>query len=172
MTGGTTRRNACVLAGSALTLGLLLLAPTSTNSGGSHRRPGQALAPAGIISGPLPGATEPSPSSGGTPSPASVPPAVPSVPPVIVANGISVDTPYGPVQVQVRVRSGHLIKASAIDYPRGAGRSDEINRFAVPMLDREAMTAQGAQIDTISGATYTSDGYRRSLQAALDAAHL
>lgn len=86
-------------------------------------------------------------------------------------NGAPVDTPYGPVQVQITVRAGKIVRADAIDYPQGGGRSQEINGYAIPQLDNETVQAQSAQIDTVSGATYTSDGYRSSLQSALDAAH-
>ena len=86
-------------------------------------------------------------------------------------NGQATDTRYGPVQVQITVRRGHLVRVDAIDYPQGGGRDQEINSRAIPQLDQEALQAQSAQIDTVSGATYTSDGYRTSLQSALDAAH-
>lgn len=89
----------------------------------------------------------------------------------VVVNGASVDTQYGPVQVQITVRSGRIIKADAIDYPQSSDRDQRINSYAVPQLDDETVQAQSAQIDTVSGATYTSDGYRTSLQSALDAAH-
>jgi uncharacterized protein with FMN-binding domain len=78
---------------------------------------------------------------------------------------------YGPVQVQVTVRGNRIVSAHAIDYPQGGGRDQEINSRAIPQLDQETMKVQSARIDTVSGATYTSEGYRRSLQSALDAAH-
>jgi uncharacterized protein with FMN-binding domain len=82
---------------------------------------------------------------------------------------------YGPVQVQVTVRvtvaGTRIVSAHAIDYPQGGGRDQEINSRAIPALDQETVQTQSARIDTVSGATYTSDGYRRSLQSALDAAH-
>jgi uncharacterized protein with FMN-binding domain len=89
----------------------------------------------------------------------------------VVVDGAPADTRYGPVQVQITVRSGRIIRADAIDYPQGSGRDQQINSYAVPQLDDETVQAQSAQIDTVSGATYTSDGYRTSLQSALDAAH-
>jgi uncharacterized protein with FMN-binding domain len=89
----------------------------------------------------------------------------------VTVNGAVIDTMYGPVQVQVTVRGIVVESAHAIDYPQGGGRDQVINSRAIPQLDDEAMQAQNARIDTISGATYTSDGYRRSLQSALDAAH-
>ncbi|MCU1595043.1 MAG: hypothetical protein JWO12_2435 [Frankiales bacterium] len=69
------------------------------------------------------------------------------------------------------MRAGHIIRADAIVYPQGGGRDQEINSQAVPQLDQETVQADSASIDTVSGATYTSDGYRQSLQSALDAAH-
>lgn len=50
------------------------------------------------------------------------------------------------------------------------GHSAQINSFAAPILLSETIKAQGANIDTVSGATYTSDGYIQSLQQALDQA--
>lgn len=88
-----------------------------------------------------------------------------------VVNGTSVDTRYGPVQVQITVSGGRITAAQAIDYPQD-GRDGEINGFAIPALVGETLSAQSAHIDTVSGATFTSEGYRTSLQAALDAAHL
>ncbi|MGW2830736.1 FMN-binding protein [Streptomyces sp. NPDC001286] len=60
--------------------------------------------------------------------------------------------------------------ASAVQYPDGAGRSRDINAAAVPKLNQETLQAQSANIDTVSGATYTSGGYKQSLQSALDKA--
>lgn len=104
------------------------------------------------------------------PSPAPRPTAKP-VAPTVVVNGSPVDTRYGPVQVQITLRGGHITKADAIDYPQSNGRDQEINSQAIPQLDQETVRADGAQIDAVSGATYTSGGYRQSLQSALDAAH-
>jgi uncharacterized protein with FMN-binding domain len=50
------------------------------------------------------------------------------------------------------------------------GRDQEINRFAIPQLQNETLQAQSAQIDMVSGATYTSEGYTTSLQSAIDQA--
>ena len=57
-------------------------------------------------------------------------------------------------------------------YPNENGRDQEINAYALPVLRQETLDAQSANIDTVSGATVTSDGYIESLQAALDAAQL
>jgi uncharacterized protein with FMN-binding domain len=81
--------------------------------------------------------------------------------------GPTVATRYGPVQVAVTLVSGKLRDVRALQLPSGDGKTNEINSQAGPLLRQEAMTAQGASIDTISGASYTSDGFRQSLQAAL-----
>jgi uncharacterized protein with FMN-binding domain len=151
MSTSATSRNAVAFAGTALAVALLLAYPTSTDSGGRQRRPGQAAAPPGIV-----GATAtPATGSGAN-----------------VINGSSYGTRYGPVQVQITVSAGRITKATAIDYPQGSGRDQEINRVAIPQLDAEVVQAQSAHLDAVSGATYTSEGYVGSLQAALDAAHL
>ena len=137
-----TKRNATLFAATGAVCGLLMLFPTSTNSG--HRT--SALAVAGVSATSTVAAT--------------------------VVNGTSIDTRYGPVQVQLKVSSGRIVNATAIDYPRAEGHDAQINDVAVPVLQDETVTAQNANIDTVSGATYTSDGYRQSLQSALDAAHL
>src|SRR3954470_23866019 len=86
--------------------------------------------------------------------------------------GDAVDTRWGPVQVQITVAGGKVTDAQAVVYPSNNMRDVEINNYALPILAQEAVTAQSAHIDVISGATVTSDGYITSLQSALDAAHL
>ncbi|MGW2034478.1 FMN-binding protein [Streptomyces sp. NPDC001811] len=88
------------------------------------------------------------------------------------ATGDTVQTRWGPVQVRVTVRDGRLTDVAAVSYPQDNPRDQEINSYALPQLRREALAAQSARIDTVSGATYTSDGYRQSLQSALDSAGL
>ena len=84
--------------------------------------------------------------------------------------GDSVDTSYGPVQVRVSVKGSRITDVQAVQLPQGSSRDIEIDNSAVPQLRQEALDAQSAQINSISGATYTSDGYIRSLQSALDSA--
>jgi uncharacterized protein with FMN-binding domain len=86
--------------------------------------------------------------------------------------GDAVDTRYGPVQVQITVRSGKITKVTAVEYPANDPRDQEINSYAIPQLDQEVLSAQSGQIDSISGATFTSEGYIGSLQSALDKAGL
>ncbi|UXY18779.1 FMN-binding protein [Streptomyces cynarae] len=78
-------------------------------------------------------------------------------------------TQYGPVQVRLTVSGGKITRAEAVQAPKG-GLSDQKTAMAVPQLNQEAVAAQSAQIDAVSGATYTSGGYKQSLQSALDKA--
>lgn len=83
--------------------------------------------------------------------------------------GDAEDVSYGTVQVQVTLDNGRIVDVAAVQLPHG-GRSSEIAAYAAPRLRAEALTAQSAHIDAVSGASYTSEGYARSLQSALDAA--
>ena len=85
--------------------------------------------------------------------------------------GSSAQTPYGPVQIKISYASGRVTGVFAVRLPSGRSRDAEINNYAVPILIRETLAAQSANINAVSGATYTSDGYVQSLQSALDAAH-
>lgn len=104
-------------------------------------------------------------------TPAAVGKAPAPAPTTSTVNGASVGTQYGPVQVQLTLRGGRVIRSQAITFPNDSSQSQQINSQAVPILDAEARQAQSARIDTVSGATYTSAGYQQSMQSALDAAH-
>jgi uncharacterized protein with FMN-binding domain len=82
--------------------------------------------------------------------------------------GNTVNTPYGPVQVQITIQSGAITDVQALQMPSGGGHTGQITAYAGPQLRSEALAAQSAAIDSISGATYTSQGYIQSLQSALD----
>ena len=84
--------------------------------------------------------------------------------------GDSADTRYGPVQVKITVSGGKVTAAEAVDYPTNNPRDAEINQIAIPILQQETVGVTSAQIDFVSGATFTSDGYQRSLQSAIDKA--
>ncbi|MGI5453225.1 FMN-binding protein [Streptomyces sp. CA-249302] len=83
--------------------------------------------------------------------------------------GSVVQTQYGPVQVRITVSGGKITKADAVQAPKG-GTSDQKTALSIPKLNQEAVAAGSAQIDSVSGATYTSTGYKQSLQSALDQA--
>lgn len=86
--------------------------------------------------------------------------------------GSAVDTRFGPVQVQITVVGGTVTRSVVTQVPWNDPRDQEINSQAVPILNQEAVQAQSADIDMVSGATFTSDGYLQSLQSALDQAKL
>ena len=86
--------------------------------------------------------------------------------------GTTVQTRWGPVQVQITVSSGKITQASVLKYPTGNSRDEQINGYALPILVQGTVDAQSANIDMVSGATVTSNGYQRSLQSALDQAGL
>ena len=141
-------------------------------------------APAGVVT---PTATAPAASTTAAPAPVrSAPTASDTIPPAaapaptntpgavadpVVVNGQSFTNKFGPVQVQATFApDGTLISVDALQVPTADGKSVRINNYAVPRLNSEGLTAQNADVDTISGATYTSDGYRQSLQSAIDIA--
>ncbi|MFF7652522.1 FMN-binding protein [Streptomyces sp. NPDC007983] len=72
--------------------------------------------------------------------------------------------------MSVTLSRGRITEVKALRTPSDRPRSQEIAATAVPQLTREALSAQSAHIDAVSGATYTSEGYTRSLQSALDKA--
>jgi hypothetical protein len=78
------------------------------------------------------------------------------------------NTVYGPVQVQVMVTASKIVKVAILEQPSSTEHDLQIGQFAFPKLIAETLSAQSARIDTVSGATYTSGGYIKSLQSALD----
>ena len=81
-------------------------------------------------------------------------------------------TQFGPVQVEITVSGGTITRSEVLQVPWGNGRDQEINSRAVPILNSEAVQSQSAQIDMVSGASFTSNGYATSLQSAIDRANL
>jgi uncharacterized protein with FMN-binding domain len=86
--------------------------------------------------------------------------------------GPSTDTRWGPVQVSITVADGKITDVTVPVYPNGNGRDQEINAYALPELTRATLDSQDGDVDMISGATVTSQGYATSLQGALDEAGL
>ena len=119
----------------------------------------------GPVSSALPSVNEPAraagPTAGGVPAGGAQ-----------KVTGTVVPTVWGPVQVQLSVSSGRITDVVALQYPQGNRRDQSINSVALPELRAQVLAAQSASIDGVSGATVTSDGYRQSVQAAIDLAHL
>ncbi|WP_332602914.1 FMN-binding protein [Arthrobacter sp. S2(2024)] len=85
--------------------------------------------------------------------------------------GTAVKTRFGTVQVQVTIKAGVITDVTALHLTDQEQRSVQISARAAPLLRSEVLSAQSANVQTIGGATYTSEAYLTSLQAALDAAH-
>jgi uncharacterized protein with FMN-binding domain len=160
-----------------------LVAPVATSAPAST---GAATAAGGAVSPPTSAASPASQAAGSAPTataaPAASPAAAATAAPAARSGGTAlangtvtgpvVQTQFGPVQVQVTIANGKIADVTALQLPSDRQRSAYISGIVGPMLQSEALTAQSAQIDLISGATYTSDAYAQSLQAALDqAAH-
>jgi len=113
----------------------------------------------------------PPPSSAGPSSAASS--TAPSRAPAASARtiaGQAIQTQYGVVQVQVIVSGSTIKNVSFLQLTADDPRSAAINSQAAPILLQQTLSAQSANIDGVSGATYTSEGYVQSLQSALDQA--
>lgn len=85
--------------------------------------------------------------------------------------GSAVQTPYGTVQVQAVISGGKITDVLPLSLTDVGSTSTEIDNQAVPILKSEVLASQTAKVNAASGATYTSQGYLTSLQAALDAAN-
>lgn len=84
------------------------------------------------------------------------------------ATGVAEETRYGVIQVRVTVSDGRITDVTTTELGATDPHSQQINAEAVPELRSEVLSAQSAQIDGVSGATFTSEGYEASLQSALD----
>lgn len=106
----------------------------------------------------------------GSPGRTSADPA--TVPPLLAGEravtGNTVSTIYGPVQVRTVLRASKIVGVNILRQPTQTSMDTQIGQYAFPRLIGETLIAQSARIDTVSGATYTSGGYIRSLQSALD----
>jgi uncharacterized protein with FMN-binding domain len=152
-------RIASAVLGTAAAVGALVAYPTSTGHLTGR--------PAALAVGPGADGTSTTGSSGGTGSSGSS-----SSSASTAVTGDVVDTQWGPVQVEITVSGGRIVSARAVQQPSGNPRDAEINGYALPVLGQEVVQAQSAAIDSVSGATVTSQGYIASLQSAIDSAHL
>ena len=112
--------------------------------------------PAGSA-GPAGGAAAPAPVSAGSGTGTAV-------------TGNVIMTGYGPTQVQVTLNAGKIVKVTVLQHTDDGVNSQMIDSRALPLLNNETLTAQSAKINAVSGASYTSAGYIKSLQSALDKA--
>ena len=113
--------------------------------------------------------TTPSTPAATTPTPASTPKAA-GVSGTFT--GATANTIYGPVQVQITLSNGKITNATALTYPTGSFRDQQINSQAIPLLVQETLAAQSSNIQGVGGASYTSQGWYTSLVSALAKAGL
>ena len=166
------RRVILAICATAVGLVLLLTFKTHTQSG----VPGPS--PAAALGTPTPGsgaagngtAAASASAASGSAAPANSASAKSGTAKTVTVTGAAWPTIYGSVQVQITVKAGKIASAAAVEYPTDTPRDQQINAFAIPQLNQEAVAASSAKIDTVSGATYTSGGYIGSLQNALDKA--
>jgi uncharacterized protein with FMN-binding domain len=78
------------------------------------------------------------------------------------------NTVYGPVQIELVVKSHKIVKVAVLEQPTNTIHDIQIGEFAFPKLISETLSAQNAKVDAVSGASYTSAGYISSLQSAVD----
>lgn len=166
------RRVILAICATAAALALLLSFKT-------HAQPGTGTSPAAALGTPAPGTgsaaatAAPSPSASASAVKAKstskgTPKASTGSTTAKTVTGEAWPTIYGPVQVQVTVSGGKVTAVTATEYPQETPRDYQINSYAIPQLNSEATAAGSASIDSVSGATYTSQGYVGSLQSALD----
>ena len=84
------------------------------------------------------------------------------------ATGAAIDTQYGSAQVRVTVKNGKIVTIEPLQLQSNDPHSQQISSSAAPILQQEALAKQSADVDAVSGATYTSASYTQSLQSALD----
>jgi len=77
-------------------------------------------------------------------------------------------TRFGPVQVSVTFSGSKITAVTTLEAPSERGRDQMLTEYATPLLEKEVIASQSARVDTISGATYTSEGYLASVQSAID----
>jgi uncharacterized protein with FMN-binding domain len=120
-------------------------------------------------------ATTPAPSTPAASSPTASAAAAkagttPSTATVRTLTGTVDNTQYGPMQVQVTLAGTKITKVTVLQRTDDGTESDQIDANAIPKLTSETLAAQSAHVDAVSGASYTSAGYIKSLQSALDKA--
>ena len=121
---------------------------------------------------PVRGASSGSPTTTSTTAAGAAPPPTTSATALRTFTGSEVDNRYGPVQVQITVTGSKVTDIVALQLPSDRAHSELLSSEAEPILRTEALRAQSARVDVVSGATFTSESYAQSLQSALDQAQL
>jgi uncharacterized protein with FMN-binding domain len=158
-------------------------AGSPTASGSTSGTPSDPPAPAQSSAAPATPTAATTPAAAATPSATKTAAAAPSaartttkpaaVTKTVTGSAVTVSEgfrTFGSVQVKVTLTSGRITAVQAVNYPHNDRQSLEISQYSIPTLEQEVLSAQSANIDVVSGATYTTYAYAKSVQAALDAA--
>jgi uncharacterized protein with FMN-binding domain len=153
--------------GLLMTVSVLVLLFSYHTSTSSARVAASSLSGAKAVIVPARGAGPPAPTTS-TPSGSAPSTTRPTNVAQTVVDGASVETGRGPVQVRVTFQGDKILEVDAVVLPSGSRHDRAINDAAVPILHSEVLQAQSANVDMVSGATLTSEGYLSSLQSAID----
>ena len=152
-------------------------APPAASHAAASPAPASAAPSHPAAAGKSPAAAAKSPATAGkSPAAAGKSPTVPAAPTTSAApaartvTGTVANTQYGPMQVQLTLTGQKITKVTVLQRTDAGAESDQIDSNAIPKLTSETLAAQSAQINAVSGASYTSQGYIQSLQSALDKA--
>ncbi|WP_435080517.1 FMN-binding protein [Clavibacter michiganensis] len=148
------------------TAGVTTTPTASDAAGGTSAGTSAAGTATGDTTGSAGAAASATPSTGATPSASATATAGG------IFTGAAATTRYGQVQVRITVADGHITEVEALHLTDHDGRSVAISNRAAPILRQEVLAAQSADVQSVSGATYTSEGYLTSLQSAVDQAGL
>jgi uncharacterized protein with FMN-binding domain len=149
-------------------IGLAALATFKSSPGvPASQAPATTTTTSGATTSSSPATTTAPPASGGPPTSGTTPPVNSATRTV---DGDPVDNQYGTVQVRVTLQGNTITDVTPLQMPQDRRRSAFISEQAGPYLRQEVLQAQSAQIDIVSGATFTSQSYAQSLQSALSKA--
>ena len=146
----------------------VILAIVATAAGLALLLSFKSHSPSGGLASSITAPTDPASAAGGGATSKSTSSAAGSVSQVV--DGDLVQTIYGPIQVDITVKSGKITAVNVPISPDRTVNDIQIDQFALPELVKETISADSANIDAVSGASYTSQGYIKSLQSAIDKA--
>jgi uncharacterized protein with FMN-binding domain len=152
---------------------------STPSAGAGYTQPPAGTSPGSTLVAPPPGGATGTPPAApppgstrapSTPGPVRTPAPTPAPPAAFSGSitGAVVQTKYGPMQVRVVYSGGRITDVVTLQMTNQSSHSTSISQRACPILRSEALKAQSAAIDSVSGATYTSNGYKASLQSAID----
>lgn len=160
-------RGTLIYTGTLATLGTVAVVRFGPLAMGDGEVPVAAPAESAVLSS---SATTPSDVTGASPSPSTT--ATPAdgstASSTVTYTGAVSQTRYGPVQVSVTFTGAQIVDVQTLQSPSAHRESAQISARSTPVLAQEVVAAQSAAIDTVSGATYTSEAYRESVQSAID----